>query len=121
MGGESPTPLVESISVPFVDPSTLPVREPRPGWRGRFFHSEHMTFAYYDIAEGADVHSHSHPNEEAWHIIAGALELTIAGETRTLHAGEAAIVPGGTEHRARAPEPARVIVVDHPPREPKGT
>jgi len=29
--------------MPFVNPADLPVLEPRPGWRGRFFHSAHMT------------------------------------------------------------------------------
>ena len=77
----------------FVDPGSLDVREPRPGWRGRFFHSAHMTFAYYDIAAGADVHEHSHPNEEVWHVVDGALEMRLGGETRIVGAGEAASCP----------------------------
>jgi quercetin dioxygenase-like cupin family protein len=105
----------------FVDPRSLPVREPRPGWKGRFFHSEHMTFVYYDIAAGAGVHAHSHPNEEAWNVLEGALELTIDGETRVVRAGEAAVVPAGVDHAARAMEPTRVIVVDHPRRQTVGS
>jgi mannose-6-phosphate isomerase-like protein (cupin superfamily) len=64
--------------VPFVNPRSLEAHEPRPGWRGRFFHSEHMTFACYDIAPGADVHAHEHPNEEVWHVVEGAIEPTRA-------------------------------------------
>ena len=43
--------------MPFVDANSLEAHEPRPGWSGRFFHSDHMTFAYYGIAPGADVHA----------------------------------------------------------------
>ena len=107
-------------TVAFVDPSRLPVQEPRPGWRGRFFHSDHMTFAYYDIAAGADVHAHQHPHEEVWRVIDGALELTLGAQTRTVRSGQAAIVPGGEPHRVRATEQTRVIVVDHPVRDSVG-
>lgn len=36
--------------MPFVDVPSLPILEPRAGWRGQFVHSEHMTFVYYAIA-----------------------------------------------------------------------
>lgn len=101
----------------FVDPSRLPPHEPRPGWTARFFHSEHMTFAYYAIAPGADVHEHEHPNEEVWHVVEGALELTLGAQTRVVRAGEAAIVPAGERHAVRAIQPTRAIVVDHPVRD----
>src|SRR4051812_12476087 len=98
--------------MPFVDPNNLPAHEPRPGWTGRFFHSDHMTFAYYDIEPGADVHPHEHRNEEVWHVVAGALELNLGADARVVHAGEAAIVPAGERHSVRALEPTRAIVVD---------
>ena len=103
--------------MPFVDPSSLEPHEPRPGWSGRFFHSDHMTFAYYDIAPGADVHAHEHPNEEVWHVVEGALELTLAAQTKVVRAGEAAIVPAQERHSVRAIEPTRAIVVDYPLRD----
>jgi quercetin dioxygenase-like cupin family protein len=76
-----------------------------------------MTFAYYDIAADADVHAHEHRNEEVWHVVAGALELSLGEETRVVRAGEAAIVPAGVRHSVRVIEPTRAIVVDYPVRE----
>jgi quercetin dioxygenase-like cupin family protein len=102
--------------VPFVEVDDLPVLEPRPGWRGQFFHSEHMTFAYYAIAPGADVHSHEHDEEEVWHVLDGELEVSLAGSTRVLRAGQALVVPAGETHAIRALGPCRAIVVDHPVR-----
>jgi quercetin dioxygenase-like cupin family protein len=104
----------------FIDPDQLPVREPRPGFHGRFFHSDHMTFSYYTIDAGCDVHPHRHPNDEVWHVISGELEVTLEGETRVLRAGEAAVVPPDAEHSARAVTDCRAIVVDHPVRDSVG-
>jgi quercetin dioxygenase-like cupin family protein len=103
-------------SVPFVDVSELPVLEPRPGWRGRFFHSAHMTFAYYVIETGGDVHAHSHDEEEVWHVLEGRLEVSLPEGIRVVGTGEAVVVPGGEMHSVRALDTCRVIVVDHPVR-----
>jgi quercetin dioxygenase-like cupin family protein len=102
--------------VTFVEVEGLPVLEPRPGWRGRFFHSAHMTFAYYSIAAGAAVHVHSHEAEEVWNVLEGELEVSLAATTKVIHAGHAVIVPAGEAHSVRALGPCRVIVVDHPVR-----
>ena len=102
--------------MPFVDPETLPVLEPRPGWRGRFFHSEKMTFAYYEIAADAGVHPHHHPEEEVWHVLEGEVEITLDGSPFVVRPGQAVVVPGGERHEVRALSAARVIVADHPVR-----
>jgi|SRR5215471_10527467 len=107
--------------MPFVDPPELPVRQPLAGWNGRFFHSEHMTFAYYQVdADAVPIHEHHHPEEEVWHVVEGRLAITIDGEERVLGPGAAAVVPSNTPHRARALEASRAIVVDHPTRDRVG-
>src|SRR5262249_12696696 len=104
----------------FIDPAELPAREIRPGWTARFFHSEHMTFAYYEIAGGAGVHRHSHDNEEVWHVVDAALEVTLGDAARRVPAGQSVVVPAGVEHALRADGPSRAIVVDHPVRDSVG-
>jgi quercetin dioxygenase-like cupin family protein len=107
--------------VPFVDSSQLGSKEPLPGWSGRFFHSENMTFAYYEIAADADpLPEHQHPQEEVWHIIDGKLAVTIDGAEHIAAPGCAAIVPPETPHTARALGPCRAIVVDYPLRDQVG-
>jgi quercetin dioxygenase-like cupin family protein len=106
--------------MPFIDARALPVLELKQGWRGRFFHSEHMTFAYYDLAEGASLHEHAHPNEEVWHVLEGEVSLTLGGETKSVVAGCAAVVPKETPHAVVATKASRVIVVDHPVRHEVG-
>jgi quercetin dioxygenase-like cupin family protein len=102
--------------MPFIEASQLPVKQPRPGWLGRFFHSQHMTFAYYEIQPGAGVHLHRHPNEEVWHVIEGEVEMVVGDDTRVVHGGEAAVVPADVEHSASTNQLCRAIVVDFPVR-----
>ena len=60
--------------------------------------------------------SHSHPHEEVWNVLEGELELVIGDERRVLSAADAAIVPSGVTHSARAVARCRAIIVDHPVR-----
>ena len=102
--------------MPFVDVPSLPTLEPKTGWRGQCFHSEHMTFVYYTIAAGSSVHVHHHDEEEVRHLLEGELEFALSGSTHRLQPGQAAVVPGGEHHGVRALRPSRVIVVDYPVR-----
>lgn len=102
--------------MPFVDTSSLPVRERLPGWKGRYFHSPSMTFAHYDFTRGAAIHEHFHTQEEVYEVIEGELEVTIDGVAKTVPAGWAAIVPGGMRHSVQALTDGRAIIVDYPSR-----
>jgi quercetin dioxygenase-like cupin family protein len=67
--------------MPFIDPQQIATKEPLPGWRGRFFNSENMTFGYYEVAAGAEIHAHAHPNEEVWHVVDFPCCASIGGVT----------------------------------------
>jgi mannose-6-phosphate isomerase-like protein (cupin superfamily) len=101
--------------VPFVDSKSLSRTERLPGWTGRVFHSDNMTFAYYEIAADAvPLHEHHHPQEEVWNVIEGSLAVTIDGEEQIAGPGCAAVIPPDTLHSARALSACRAIVVDYP-------
>jgi quercetin dioxygenase-like cupin family protein len=102
--------------MPFVDVNDLPIWERLPGWRGRFFHSEHMTFAHYDFTRGSSIHEHFHPEEEVYEVIEGELEVTVEGEVQTARAGLVTIVPANARHSVKALTDGKVIVVDYPVR-----
>jgi quercetin dioxygenase-like cupin family protein len=102
--------------MPYIDTNELEVREPRPGWKGRFFHSANMTFGYWTVSAGSWIHEHSHTNEEVWNIIEGEFEFTVAGETQRVRPGTVAVVPADTPHGVVAVTDGRAIVVDHPVR-----
>ena len=102
--------------MPIVDVPSLPIVEPKAGWRGQFFHSEHMTFVHYAIDAGSSVHVHHHEEEEVWHVLEGELEISLSEATHRLGPGQAAVVPAGEHHAVRAVRDSRVIVVDYPVR-----
>jgi quercetin dioxygenase-like cupin family protein len=104
-------------TVGVIDTNRLEMKEPRQGWKGRFFHSQNMTFAYYAVEAGAWIHDHSHPNDEVWNVIDGELEITIAGEARVAGPGCAAVVPPNTVHSVKALSNVQAIVVDYPRRD----
>ena len=69
------------------------------------------------LAPNAIVPLHRHDNEQAGHVVAGIINMTIDGETRALTPGDCYLVPGGIEHGATAgPDGCQVLDVFAPPR-----
>jgi quercetin dioxygenase-like cupin family protein len=104
----------------FIDTGKLKVIERLPGWKGRYFDSQSMTFGHYMFERGASIHEHAHPNEEVWNVIEGQLEVTVGGETQVAGPGFVAMVPPNTLHSVKALSGGRAIVVDYPLRDMSG-
>lgn len=95
----------------------LPLHEILPGMRGRFVHSQHMTFAFWEIDAGFDLPAHNHPHEQVTHMIEGIFELAINGKARQLNAGAMAIIPGNAAHSGKAITDCRILDIFYPKRE----
>ena len=105
-----------------VDDGNAARAEPLPGWNGRFFSSERMTFAYYDIARDAvDLHEHHHEQEEVWHILDGEIAVTVDGVEQIVTAGTAVIISPDARHSARIIGACRALVADTPRRDTLGS
>jgi quercetin dioxygenase-like cupin family protein len=103
--------------MPIVIAEELEVGQPLPGWHDRYFHSDSMSFEYDDVDEGSSIHEHFHVEEEVWHVVKGAREITLNGQRSLVSAGNAAIVPSNTKHSVVALTNAKVIIANHPVRE----
>ena len=88
-----------------------------PGFRVRFVHTENMTFAYWNVAAGASLPSHSHPHEQVYNLLEGEFELTVGGETRVTTPGAVATIPPHVLHSGKAITDCRIIDVFYPVRE----
>ena len=86
--------------MPFLDTNALPQDERRPGWLDRYFHSPTLTFAHWEFKAGADIHAHSHEQEEVWQVLEGELEVTIGEEIQGAGPGMVAVVPPHTAQAA---------------------
>jgi mannose-6-phosphate isomerase-like protein (cupin superfamily) len=103
--------------MPFLEPGDMVHAKPLPGWTGRFFHSENMTFAHYDLdADATPLHEHHHIQEEVWNVVDGEVVISIDGVEQTLGPGCVAVIPPNTRHSARALSAARVVIADYPVR-----
>ncbi len=102
--------------MPFLDTTSLPVIDRLPGWYGRYFHSQNMTFAHYEYKRGSSIHEHFHPEEEVYEVIEGEIEVTIDGVAQIARPGLVAIVPPNVHHSVTALTDGKLIVIDYPPR-----
>jgi len=101
-----------------VDSQDLDPWERLPGWTGRFFDTEYMTFALYEIAADAvPLHEHHHPQEEVWNVVEGEVAVIVGGIQHIAGPGCAVVVPSNTPHSATAHGACRVLVVDSPVRD----
>jgi quercetin dioxygenase-like cupin family protein len=55
----------------------------------------------YEPGFGVPLHAHEH-TEQVMVVLDGDLTLTVAGETRTLRAGDTAVINRGVEHELRS-------------------
>ena len=101
----------------FVDIKQIPAKETFPGFKGRFFHTDSMTIAHWNIDGGASAPLHTHVHEQTVSVITGQLELTLNGETRVLGPGQGAAIPSMIPHAARAVTDCYVIDTFSPVRE----
>lgn len=62
--------------------------------------------------EVAPLHVH-HADDEAWHVVSGALRFRFAGEEVIASAGSTVLVPAGVAHTFgnAGPEPSRYIII----------
>lgn len=99
------------------DFATIPTRKVAPGFHGHYVHSEQVTIGRVDIDDGAILPQHSHPHEQWTTVLAGTLELTVAGTVHTLHPGQVLYIPPHAVHSGRARSTCQVIDVFQPARE----
>ena len=99
-------------------PADIVPRELAPGVAARIASGKKVMLSLVTLAPNAVVPDHAHPHEQVGMMVSGAMELTVAGETRTLSGNAIYLVPGGVPHKAVAgPEGAVALDAFSPPRE----
>lgn len=82
----------------FYDSNQLRRREIAPGVTIRTMWGEKIMMSLIECAPHAVVPLHTHPHEQAGTMLEGEFDMTIAGETRRIRAGDSYVIPGGVEH-----------------------
>jgi quercetin dioxygenase-like cupin family protein len=98
--------------------NALEAEEAYPGVLRQSFSSEEATVSRYTFSPGATFPLHRHAQEQITVVQSGAIEMTIAGRSSTMGAGEFSVVGKEVEHGITAgPDGARVIAIVIPRRE----
>lgn len=103
--------------MPFIELGSLPQREPVPGYRGRFVHTDTMTLAYWEVTADSPIPEHAHPNEQVLNLLEGTFHLTVGGDTKTLQPGDVVVIPPDVPHSGISITECRIIDAFHPVRE----
>ncbi|RKX23454.1 MAG: cupin domain-containing protein [Candidatus Zixiibacteriota bacterium] len=103
--------------MPFLNINDLEQKEPVPGYKVSFIHTGNMTLSYWTVTAGAEIPTHSHPNEQVANVIEGEFELTVDGVTKELRPGDVALIEPNVPHSGKAITACRLLDVFHPVRE----
>lgn len=76
-----------------------------------------LMMAKISLKKGAIGALHSHPHVQSSYVASGVMQVTIAGESKILKAGDGYYVPGGVEHGCVCLEEGILIDVFTPARE----
>ena len=92
-------------------------KEPAEGVRMRVITGNNVQMVLFELEEGAEIPTHSHPHEQMGTVLKGRILLKVGGEEKVLREGDAYIAPPNTPHSGKALEKSTVLDVFSPPRE----
>ncbi|MGX1929860.1 cupin domain-containing protein [Flagellimonas sp. 2504JD4-2] len=95
----------------------IPSKEIMPGYHGKMVHSETMTWAFWDVEEGAEVPAHHHVHEQIMHVLEGTFQFTVGGKTDIHNPGDVVIIPSNVPHSGKALTACKLMDVFNPVRE----
>jgi len=97
--------------------SDIESKEIMPGYHGKMVHAQTMSWAFWDVEQGAQVPEHHHVHEQIMHVVEGDFEFTVAGKTAIYHPGDVVVIPSNTPHSGKALTSCKLMDVFSPVRE----
>lgn len=80
------------------------------------YHSDNVTFAFWEFPPGLVIPRHSHGEEQVSTVMQGQLRITAGLQTYSLKAGSSIVIPANLEHEATSVGSTIVHDVFSPPR-----
>lgn len=115
---DTPALLQPQTGAPFAHGVGTPWEPTDPGVRRQILaHGPDLMLVRVVFEAGAIGPLHQHPHAQNSYVESGRFEITIAGDTRTLAAGDSFYVPGNVIHGAKALEAGSLIDAFNPMRE----
>ncbi len=95
----------------------IPSKEIMPGYHGKLVHGEKISWAFWEVEEGAEVPEHHHHHEQIMHVIEGRFEFTLDADTQIYVPGDVVVIPSNTSHSGKAITACKLMDVFSPVRE----
>lgn len=74
--------------------------------------SRNLCVTWVDVPAGARQQAHSHEDsEQAYVIVSGSGEMTVAGDTQTVSEGDMVFIPPATDHEIRNEGPGELVYI----------
>ena len=83
----------------------------------RVLAGEQGMIVWWKMKAGAHAAAHQHRHEQIVWMIAGKMDFRIGSDSRSMAAGDVAVVPSNVEHEGVFPEDAEVVDIFSPRRE----
>ncbi|HEX5501216.1 MAG TPA: cupin domain-containing protein [Thermomicrobiales bacterium] len=116
--GKATSDVAPQFAPTFYQLDQVPAVPLAAGVAARFVTGGRIMFSFVQLDAGGEVPLHDHPHEQVGYVLEGSIVMTIGGEERHLHPGDAYTIPGGVAHSGVG-GPAGCLVLDAfaPPRE----
>ena len=95
----------------------IPSKEIMPGYHGKLVHGETISWAFWEVKEGAEVPQHQHHHEQIMHVVEGRFEFTLDADTQVYLPGDVVVIPSNTLHSGKAITACKLMDVFSPVRE----
>ena len=95
----------------------IPSKEIMPGYHGKLVHGETISWAFWEVEEGAEVPQHQHHHEQIMHVVEGHFEFTLGADTQVYLPGDVVVIPSNTPHSGKAITACKLMDVFSPVRE----
>ena len=95
----------------------IPSKEIMPGYHGKLVHGETISWAFWEVKEGAEVPQHQHHHEQIMHVVEGRFEFTLDADTQVYLPGDVVVIPSNTPHSGKAITACKLMDVFSPVRE----
>ena len=95
----------------------LKEKEIFPGLKGKFIHGDNISWAFWNISNGASVPLHSHFHEQIMYVSEGRFKLVLNGKEKVYEKGDYVVIPSNVQHQGEALSDCKLMDVFSPARE----
>ena len=109
--------LITKFAINNMNLKSIEEKEFFPGLKGKLVHGDKITWAFWDVEQGAEVPEHHHHHEQIMHVVKGEFEFILNGNKMICKNGDVVVIPSNIPHSGKALTKCILMDVFSPVRE----